>query len=179
MVIVIHKSTLVAEGLVNIYNRNWGINPVVLSDTPALKDYLGKGALTVVCDENYYYEVNKLMGHHLSDGCRVILIAEWPLTENTSEAADIGPDTQREAIIRILEPERGSSEKGALLSKRETGVLRMVATGYSNKEISSKLFVSIHTVISHRKNITEKLGIKTISGLSLYAFLNEIGRAHV
>ncbi|NJO92945.1 MAG: hypothetical protein HC831_31265, partial [Chloroflexia bacterium] len=37
-----------------------------------------------------------------------------------------------------------------------------------------KLFISIHTVISHRKNITEKLGIKSISGLTVYAVLNKL-----
>ena len=46
--------------------------------------------------------------------------------------------------------------------------------GYANKEIAEKLFISIHTVISHRKNITDKLGIKSISGLTVYAILNKL-----
>jgi DNA-binding CsgD family transcriptional regulator len=36
------------------------------------------------------------------------------------------------------------------------------------------LFLSVHTVTTHRKNITKKLGIKTVSGLTVYALLNKI-----
>jgi DNA-binding CsgD family transcriptional regulator len=46
--------------------------------------------------------------------------------------------------------------------------------GLTNKEISEKLFISTHTVITHRKNITAKLGIKTIAGLTMYAAINGI-----
>jgi DNA-binding CsgD family transcriptional regulator len=60
------------------------------------------------------------------------------------------------------------------LSPRETDVLRLVALGQSNKQISERLFISIHTVISHRKHITSKLGIKSISGLTLYAVINNL-----
>ncbi len=63
-------------------------------------------------------------------------------------------------------------EESEGLSSREIDVLKLVALGYSNKEIAEKLFISIHTVMSHRKNITEKLGIKSISGLTVYAIIN-------
>lgn len=64
--------------------------------------------------------------------------------------------------------------EGSDLTSRELDVLQQVALGLSNKEIAEKLFISIHTVITHRKNITEKLGIKSISGLTVYAILNKI-----
>ena len=60
------------------------------------------------------------------------------------------------------------------LSVREIDVLKLVALGQSNKQISEKLFISIHTVITHRKHITSKLGIKSISGLTLYAVINNL-----
>ncbi len=60
------------------------------------------------------------------------------------------------------------------LTTREKEVLRLVALGHSNKIIADKLFISIHTVISHRKNISEKTGIKSISGLTVYAILNNL-----
>lgn len=59
------------------------------------------------------------------------------------------------------------------LSNREIEVLRFVALGFSNKEIADKLHISAHTVMSHRKNMTEKLGIKSISGLTVYAIIND------
>lgn len=66
------------------------------------------------------------------------------------------------------------SEDNNLLSSRETDILKKVALGYSNKEIADSLFISINTVITHRKNVTEKLGIKTISGLTVYALMNNL-----
>ena len=64
------------------------------------------------------------------------------------------------------------------LSAREIELLTMVAQGYSNKQIADQLYISIHTVITHRKNITSKLGIKSISGLTLYAALNNMVEYH-
>lgn len=54
------------------------------------------------------------------------------------------------------------------ISQRELAVLRLVAQGCINKEIADKLNISLNTVLSHRKNITAKLGIKTVSGLIFY-----------
>ena len=60
------------------------------------------------------------------------------------------------------------------LSKREIDVLVAVAKGLMNKEIADQMNISIHTVISHRKNITRKTGIKSVSGLTVYALLNNL-----
>lgn len=60
------------------------------------------------------------------------------------------------------------------LSKREIDVLVAVAKGMINKDIATGLNISIHTVISHRKNITRKTGIKSVSGLTVYALLNNL-----
>lgn len=58
------------------------------------------------------------------------------------------------------------------LSAREIEVLVLITKGLINKEIADKLNISLTTVISHRKNITEKLGIKSVSGLTIYAVMN-------
>lgn len=60
------------------------------------------------------------------------------------------------------------------LSDREIDVLLLVAKGMANKEIADELNISIHTVITHRKNITHKTGIKSVAGLTVYALLNNI-----
>jgi len=77
-------------------------------------------------------------------------------------------------IIDSLKPAPITSPKSSEISEREKNILRNVAMGLTNKEIGEKLFISIHTVATHRKNITQKLGIKTVSGLTVYAILNGI-----
>lgn len=60
------------------------------------------------------------------------------------------------------------------LSQRETDVLIQVAKGLSSKEIADALNISIHTVNTHRKNITQKTGIKSVAGLAVYAMLHNL-----
>ncbi|MDE7414587.1 MAG: LuxR C-terminal-related transcriptional regulator [Muribaculaceae bacterium] len=65
-----------------------------------------------------------------------------------------------------------SDENSGELSLREKEVLRELSSGKTNKEIARDLSISVNTVITHRKNISSKLGIKSVSGLSLYALMN-------
>jgi DNA-binding CsgD family transcriptional regulator len=60
------------------------------------------------------------------------------------------------------------------LSDRENDILTSIVKGLTNKEIADQHFISIHTVISHRKNIIRKTGIKSVSGLTVYALLNNL-----
>lgn len=60
------------------------------------------------------------------------------------------------------------------LSDREIEVLRLLVKGLSQKEIADQLNVSVHTIISHRKNISEKTGIKSIAGLTIFALTQKI-----
>lgn len=66
----------------------------------------------------------------------------------------------------------GESEENKNLTPREIQVLRLVVSGAINKEIAERLSISFNTVLTHRKNISAKTGIKTVSGLTFYALLN-------
>lgn len=70
--------------------------------------------------------------------------------------------------------EESDSMESYELSDRELDVLILVAKGLSSKEIADKLNISIHTVNSHRKNITHKTGIKSVAGLAVYATLHNL-----
>lgn len=74
-----------------------------------------------------------------------------------------------------LHAEKSISEEGSTeLSEREKEILISVAKGMINKEIADEHCISINTVITHRKNITRKTGIKTVAGLTVYAILNNL-----
>ena len=62
-----------------------------------------------------------------------------------------------------------SAAQGPVLSAREAEVLALIARGHINKEIAQRLGIGLTTVISHRRNLMEKLGIRSVPGLTLYA----------
>lgn len=62
----------------------------------------------------------------------------------------------------------------AQLSDREKEVLVCMAKGKKNSEIADELSISVHTVITHRKNIVKKTGIKSVAALTVYAILNNL-----
>jgi DNA-binding NarL/FixJ family response regulator len=59
--------------------------------------------------------------------------------------------------------------EGLNISEREMEIIRLIAEGLSNKEVADKLFLSTHTVTTHRKNIMNKLGVNNTAGLVLFA----------
>ncbi len=85
-------------------------------------------------------------------------------------------DRFQQLVAEFFTNQKADTEnhEGDELTVREKEVLQLVALGHANKSIAEKLFISTHTVISHRKNITDKLGIKSISGLTIYAILNKL-----
>ena len=72
------------------------------------------------------------------------------------------------------ESKKNTASEVSELTKRERDILVLVAKGLMSKEIAEQLNISIHTVISHRKNITRKTGIKSVAGLAVYAMLNNL-----
>ena len=56
-----------------------------------------------------------------------------------------------------------------VLSDREIEVMALIVQGFINKEIADKLHISLSTVITHRKNIMDKLGLRSVSALTIYA----------
>lgn len=69
-------------------------------------------------------------------------------------------------------PQMPKSFEKNVLSDREIEVLSLLAQGYINKEIADQLNIGLTTVISHRKNIIEKLGMKSVSALTIYAVMH-------
>jgi len=79
-----------------------------------------------------------------------------------------------ETLNTCLNKEQNTLPEQEELSDREKEILISVVTGMSNKEIAEHHNISIHTAITHRRNITRKLKVHSISGLTIYAIINKL-----
>ena len=70
---------------------------------------------------------------------------------------------------RNLPPEMKAERERQILTRREIEVMGLIVQGYINKEVADKLHIGLSTVVTHRKNIMEKLGLKSLSALTIYA----------
>lgn len=81
---------------------------------------------------------------------------------------------QSDVSIKISKMISQNAEAGETLSDREKDVIVSLVQGMTNKEIADHLFISINTVITHRRNIARKLQIHSPAGLTIYAIVNNL-----
>lgn len=94
---------------------------------------------------------------------------------NYKIAIEISDSRERVAVkLRQLIEAGEQATESTELSEREREILVAVAKGMTNKSIAEQYHLSVHTVITHRKNLTRKTGIKSVSGLTVYAILNNM-----
>lgn len=80
-------------------------------------------------------------------------------------------------VINILSEKNEDNNldcEGISLSEREIEIIKLISDGLTNKEIADKLYLSTHTVNTHRKNIMHKLNIKNTAGIVIYAVKENI-----
>ena len=120
---------------------------------------------------------------HISEysDAAVVGLQTTPMDDEQKKQYDalIGLNDDPVLIVRKLRESLDSRQDNSEteeydLSAREKEILVCVAKGMLNKEIADACNLSIHTVITHRKNITRKTGIKTVAGLTVYALLNNL-----
>ncbi|PRY88654.1 response regulator transcription factor [Marinilabilia salmonicolor] len=181
-VLIAETSYLVRKGLVSLLEQTDGVTELKAAGHPdtivqTLKEFspdiiLLNSAIQMPVTHD------KLLSL-LHDKARFIYIINTPLPEDSPANHISVFDTKNkltEKLSHHLRQYESAEEKEETeeLTPREKLILKHVALGYTNKEIATKLFISTHTVISHRKNITRKLDIKTVSGLTVYSLINGI-----
>ncbi len=184
-ILIVEPSFIIYEGLISILSKNIGffhfskandlndisqneliknidivlINPVVIQNQSKLFHTVKKE-----------YPDVKWAGH-------VYMLFDQKLLDlfDTLIYINDTPDKIVSSMQKLLNPvihtEQNQQET---LTVREIEVLKLLVAGNSIKEIADKLFLSTHTVNSHRKNISQKTGIKSVSGLTIYAVVNNI-----
>jgi len=171
--VIIGSDTLSAIGLRHILTGMFGLHPVVVTDLSEL-DHIeaDPSALYFVSPSGFVAAMDYFMPRRQS----VVLLAPASGRDDIPAVDPSAPESTIIDTIADLLRRRDQTEAPVRgnLSQREIDVLRLVALGYINKEIADELSISLNTVLSHRKNITAKLGIRSASGFSLYALMNGI-----
>ena len=135
------------------------INPIVIdyNDRLDIRSYLGGTTSALVALTHSNYEENVLRQY---DDCIGIYDNATRIIQKLKNAME----------ENAANPKSDINE----LSARERDILTAVAKGKTNKEIADEFNISIYTVISHRRNISQKLGINSIPGLTVYAIMNKL-----
>ena len=175
-VAVAENSVIIRSGLTLALKRlpNLKIQPVELLSVEALHDCLRTQYPDILV-------VNPTFGDYFGKGIRVVALVssfiDATLLSKYDDSISIFDDleTLSNKIIRlqnIAPDDEGDGQE--TLSQREKEIVICVVKGMTNKEIAEKLFLSIHTVITHRRNISKKLQIHSAAGLTIYAIVNKL-----
>ena len=183
---IAEPSVIVRSGLAVVLKRVPGfrIQPFEIVSKELLLNYLRihKPDVLIINPSFWgYYDISKLKTEtqHQNLHCLALLYASmdesllcnYDDTISIYDSADVlkvkldhlFTDTVDEAL-----------EETSNLSQREKEIVVCVVKGLTNKEIASNLFLSAHTVISHRRNIAKKLEIHSTAGLTIYAIVNKL-----
>jgi DNA-binding CsgD family transcriptional regulator len=177
--LIIHELPIVQIGLRSLLNSMKIEIREMFSMCPDFRSYPLQEGLIILADTKYSETIRREHKYLKKQNIPVVglnFVGQFQFDETIYDEILSYSDNQNTLISKLSYfTQKGKSGNSSnQLSSRETDILQQVAKGLSNKEISDKLFISIHTVITHRKHITAKLGIKSISGLTLYASLNNL-----
>jgi DNA-binding CsgD family transcriptional regulator len=187
-IIIIHPILIIREGLRSIISDSFDVETIVLSELKELDNFVefkSKKLLFIVdadCDHRVLEP--KIESYSSKSKVEKVLVRQPGSSDVDCDdncLCCFYVDSKKERIEYLLKQYLSSNgitddeeTRNNGLTLRELEVVKLIALGKTNKEIAHQLSISIHTVISHRKNITEKLGIKSISGLTVYAILNQL-----
>lgn len=179
-IVIVHSSEIILTGLAEIISNCSNNKIIIVKNINDLPNYPNiMGYHLVILTELYLSENKNLLNRVFRDTSQV---KYFPIQE-TFSGNDINSikidDSSIDICLKINDilssfQKQKKDENKHELSQRETEVLKLITKGLTNKEIASMLFISPHTVVTHRKNITEKLNIKSISGLTVYAVMKKI-----
>jgi DNA-binding NarL/FixJ family response regulator len=136
----------------------------------------------VIINPTYWglIDVEKLKTENSQTQIRFVALISGMIDEKALEKYDNSinlyddTDTIKQKLDHIFEITNTEQEESQVLSVREKEIIVGVVKGFTNKEIASNLFLSAHTVITHRRNIARKLEIHSTAGLTIYAIVNKL-----
>ena len=184
---IAETSVIIRGGLTAALKRlpNVKVQPIELLSIEALHDCVRTQCpdmLIVNPAFSDYFDIGKFREETSGKKIRVIALVtsfvDASLLSKYDESISIFDDLERlskkiSGLLNVPSEEEDLENQDAL-SQREKEIVICVVKGMTNKEIAEKLFLSIHTVITHRRNISKKLQIHSAAGLTIYAIVNKL-----
>ena len=184
---IAETSVIIRGGLTAALKRlpNVKVQPIELLSIEALHDCVRTQCpdmLIVNSAFGDYFDIGKFREETSGKKIRVIALVtsfvDASLLSKYDESISIFDDLERlskkiSGLLNVPSEEEDLENQDAL-SQREKEIVICVVKGMTNKEIAEKLFLSIHTVITHRRNISKKLQIHSAAGLTIYAIVNKL-----
>lgn len=183
-ILLIEPSEIVALGISAIINKSSEFKLTTI--LPNLGYYTNKHnnfdiiiINPAVIDYNERYDIRSIF-YSEDSKATIVALTNTSFDENVLRQYDecIGIYDSADRIFQKLhnaiKESKENNNEVYELSTRERDILIAVAKGKTNKEIADEFNISIYTVISHRRNISRKLGINSISGLTVYAIMNKL-----
>lgn len=184
---IAETSVIIRGGLTAALKRlpNVKVQPIELLSIEALHDCVRTQCpdmLIVNPAFGDYFDIGKFREETSGKKIRVIALVtsfvDASLLSKYDESISIFDDLERlskkiSGLLNVPSEEEDLENQDAL-SQREKEIVICVVKGMTNKEIAEKLFLSIHTVITHRRNISKKLQIHSAAGLIIYAIVNKL-----
>ena len=184
---IAETSVIIRGGLTAALKRlpNVKVQPIELLSVEALSDCLRMQypeMLIVNPTFGDYFDVNKFREETAGKKIRLIALVtsfvDASLLTKYDESISIFDDldilSKKIHGLLNLASEEEELDNQETLSQREKEIVVCVVKGMTNKEIAENLFLSIHTVITHRRNISKKLQIHSAAGLTIYAIVNKL-----
>lgn len=180
---IVEPSVIIRNGIVSVLKRlNLDIDIVEISDMPQLQSLLEKHNPDVVIIDPT--QIGMFSLQHIKEnlsGSKKFIALQSNLADASAlkgydefiSLYDSAEQIKAKMESVISENEQNNSDKQEL-SQREKEIVSCIVKGLTNKQIAETLHLSVHTVMTHRRNISGKLQIHSSAGLAIYAIVNKL-----
>lgn len=188
-VVVADTSVILRSGLAAVLKRlpNLHVHPIEVSSVESLHNYIHLHTPDVLIVNpsfggwfdvfSFKTESKQMDVKFVAFMCNVIdgnLLKNYDEVISVYDGAEVIAGKLENLLCTAVDEEEEKDSEQEMLSQREKEIITCVVKGMTNKAIADKLYLSIHTVITHRRNIARKLQIHSPAGLTIYAIVNKL-----
>lgn len=185
-IIVAESSAIIRNGLIAVLKRlpNFNVQASEIVSMDALHHAMRNHEVDIAIINPVFcgwFNINEFKSLYAQTSVKVIAILSHLIDANALKDYDANIslfdsiETINDTVgkLMMMDEVDGENEQESL-SQREREIICYVVKGLTNKEIAENLFISVHTVITHRRNISKKLQIHSPAGLTIYAIVNKL-----